>query len=464
MQKIKVACSPVVLLMILVPDFHDLLVHSCSLGYFSKHRDRGITILVPDAKRIANLYKLVNAGETDKFLHGIKSLIIPDKIEKLSGLADGFTNENNERIAVAKASDSGIKLANGCEITPLKDLTISRPYFSAFMLKGEADIRGEATAVIAPVAKKVTKGGMMILSDPISPRELVTRKVENLYMNPTPEYIGKSIYFKKVILQWSILESHCPEKFTNGEILNYMGNEEVSDSYLLDMITPSECFEELYACLGGRGHCPQRLQSIGFADYIKKKNEVIAKSTGGWTSTVDPSVQEAILKKISSPLEARNECKIAYSSNMERLGRDLFVMFTNISKEIWLIAREKSLLLNGNDYSRLDNASFKAYRDCVRFLYGCGDITEITRQPFNKEQDFKLYVNVIKSDVFLMVIRQVSQPFTPNPQFAVPQDTHPPEFEKKLYSMNALMYRYSSTGGLVRGGDEEVESLLDKYL
>lgn len=439
------------------------------LSFFKQRRDRGVTVLVPDAKRVKKLFDLHNSGDTVKYAAAVQSLIIPYKVDKLSDLSDGFTTGNSEKIVVDKATESSVDLACGCKITPLKDQTISRSYFNGFMLSGIGELTGEKVASV-PAAAAPSKargkvsGGMMVLSEAKSCRRLVNIKVESIYMHPTAEYIGKSIYFKKVILQWSILERHCPEKFQNGEILNYMGNEEVSDSYLLDMITPDECFRELYQCLGGEGPCPVRLQSLGFKEYIDKRNAVIRSASGGWAGASTAATQEELLKRITSPIEARNEIRAAYGENMHRLGRDLFVIFTNISKEMWLNARAKSLAMNGNDYTHLDNASFKAYINCVHSLYGVDDITEITRTPFKKEQDFKFYVNLIKSDVFLLVPVEIGLPYNPPSGFVVPNGDHPPEFDKKLYSMNALMVLYSSTGGLVRGGSDDADALLDKYL
>lgn len=454
-------CSPAVLLQLACPKYYEFLRINCMLGRYKTKKGDELTILIPDDKRLALMEKMTEAQE---LVSEVESLIIPQKINHVSSFASGFVTKSGVSIAVSKASEKEAVLENGCKLTPIK-FNSRYHYFVGYRLSGTAKLSGEPGSVSDKAKKGKKGGGFAVLSGPQSFMQKVQKKTERLYKNPYSENEGLNIYFKKVYLQLRILKKHNSALFASGEILNHLGNEEITTSYLLDMITDDECAEALYNCLGQDGPCPDRLKNVGFAEFAAEYNSVLAAAPPP-ARALSADSQSAEVHKVQNHLDARIYCRSIYQDNLNRLGKDLFIIFSNHKKYGWLKRRKECIERDGS-FENLDNTEYESYVFYVKWNVANSDISTRARNPPNVEDDFRDYVGLIKTDVLLFVPQKFSTTGT------TLVDTHglevvsslPSLDDRKLYSMNEYMARLSQTGGIyLGGGKSKVHDALDQYI
>ncbi len=454
------ACSPTVLIQQANPDYYDFLRFNCLLGRFKTNRGEEITILLPDAKRLAKLKSIKDESE---LLKEIGCLIIPMKVPDLSSFGAGeIVTQYGIRLDVEKANDKEVVLKNGCKIHKSSfHPRDSKKYFAVYEISGTAPFEGEKLS--EDEKKKIKKGGsMMIISTPLKYIQRVQRKVEHLYKHPFSEIDSKNIYFRKVYLQLQILKKNQEALFHNGDVFRHLGNEEVSTSYLLDLITDDHCAEELWYCLGADGPCPEKISHIGFSQFVEAYNDAV--KTGGYPPrSITANEQNSQLMKAQSHLDARVACRTLYKDDLNRLGKDLFIIFTNLTKYQWLKDRKDHLDAGGSLHD-LNNELYNSYLMYSKW-YCLSDLSTRARAAPNLEDDFRDFIGLLKTDVLLFTPTAISEtsPFITTDYEKL---TAPPGLtSKKLYSMNHLMLLLSSTGGIfLGGGSSRVNETLDKYL
>jgi len=420
-------------------------------------RGEEITILIPDDKRIAQMEKISDAKELIDEVH---SLLIPQKIATPAEFVDGFINKKGDKIVVSKASAKEAVLDNGCKITGL-DYKIRGPFFIAYAISGTAKLSGEQASEKEKAPKK---GGMMMLSGPLSSIQLVQRKVESHYRNPFSGD-GKNIYFKKVVLQLRILKKNVPELFTSGQVARHLGNEEISTSYLLDRITPAHCAGILWTALGEDGPLPEMLASIGFAEFAAEYSKAVAESNPGYPAPISVDQQSARFKDVRNHLDARVMCSSLYGSDTARLGKDIFIVFANYQKYLWLKDR-KVCLDKGGSLESLDNAEYDSFVYYVKWNVLCCELSERVSRPPSMQEDFRDFVGLLKTDVLLFVPKPIAAvaPFVDTKGFAIVQGELPGLVDRGLFSMSEYMSRLSSTGGIYLGGGSSRQSKIDEVL
>lgn len=452
-------CSPLNLVELASPKYAAFLRGNCMTNRLKTQRGEEITILIPDDKRIAQMEKITDAKELIDEVH---SLLIPQKIASLAEFVDGFINKKGDKIVVSKASAKEAVLDNGCKITGL-DYKIRGPFFIAYLISGTAKLSGEQASVKEMAPKK---GGMMMLSGPMSSIQLVQKKVESHYRNPFSSD-GKNIYFKKVVLQLRILKKNSPELFSSGQIARHLGNEEVSTSYLLDRITPAHCGDILWTAIGEDGPIPERLSSIGFAEFAAEYSKAVAESNPGYPVRISVDQQSVSFREVRSHLDARVMCSNQYGSDTARLGKDIFIIFANYQKYMWLRDRKKCLD-RGGSMENLDNAEYDSFVYYVKWNVLCHDLSDRVSRPPNMQDDFRDFVGLIKTDVFLFVPKVISAtaPFADPRGFVTVQGELPGLVDRGLFSMNEYMARLSSTGGIYLGGSarqSKIDEVLNEY-
>ncbi len=447
-------CSPLNLVELASPKYAAFLRSNCMTNRLKTQRGEEITILIPDDKRLAQMEKITDPKELIDEVH---SLLIPQRIASLAEFVDGFINKKGDKITVSKAAAKEAVLDNGCKITAL-DYKIRGPFFIAYSISGTAKLSGEQASEKEKTPKK---GGMMMLSGPLSYVQLVQKKVESHYRAPFSSD-GKNIYFKKVVLQLRILKKNSPDLFSSGQIARHLGNEEVSTSYLLDRITSAHCAGILWTALGEDGPLPERMSSIGFAEFAAEYSAAVAESKPGYAAPISVDQQSTSFRDVRSHLDARVLCSSLYGTDAARLGKDIFILFTNYQKYAWLKDRKKCLDQGGS----MEHLSNDEYDSFVNYVKWCGDFADRASRAPNMQDDFRDFVGLIKTDVLLFTPGPIAAatPFVDTKGFAIVQGELPGLVDRSLFSMNEYMARLSSTGGIYLGGGSSRQSKIDEVL
>lgn len=445
-------------------EFYQALDDFCMLGLLRPRReDNGVTFCFPQdksyRKKIINLFY---SKEPEKAVKMVKALILNDCYKNSADMGNAtLVNKLNQMIDVSEATDKHAKLSNGAILTIDTEFTPMdyRSTIAMMLLKGEMPESGKMVPRDRdennPSKKrtKIKKGGFFGCGCSCSNnhRSAIQNKIVSSYKQSGGKDKKSNIYVKKVYLQLKIIQQEDPQTISSGQILNYLGNEEVSDSYLLDMIMPEVLLCKLWQCLGAdSGGIPSSLEEKQMYDsYLTLKNEVInsAYSRSSDISSVlikNIDDQKYWLRDVKSPAEIRSALFDAYD-NKQLLGRDLFIVYTNVMKELWM---------GEPDYA---TSMFDCYQYAVSKLYtSCNDMLN---QELNSWKDLTLAGNLLKSDVFKY------QPFVigennPYQSAGYPiKDYIPEPLSLGLFSMNTIMHNMHSK--MVGGSSED---MLSKYL
>jgi hypothetical protein len=287
--------------------------------------------------------------------------------------------------------------------------------------KGEIPLNGPSGV---PQKKAAATGGSF------SQKSDLHKILEHKYSNEIGE--PNNIYVKKVVLQMKLLTDKLQREGKSPQVLlDYLGNDEFSDSYLLDMYCEKHCqdsFSTLLKCLDGRD---SRVASIDAAQYIALKKGVVGEGANDAVNRPESNVRNLV-----SPMDIRTRACGLYN-NKTRLGKDLFIVFCNLAKDMWMTEMDKA-------------SSFKNFAYLASKVYT--KPTDLTNQEFDVARDLTLYGNLLKSDVLLYV----PQAEFKSPKLYVP-DTMPSPLDMTLYSLCGFVNRTVKTGG---SDDPEVNALL----
>jgi hypothetical protein len=397
------------------PNFFEVFDDLCIMHLLKPARGAsGITLLYPKEK--AYRQKIINAAystDPETAVNMIKSLILQDYYPNLASFGSKAVNLLNQKLQVESASDKAIKLTGGLELTPeAKFVPMYRDNMAVYILsgKGELPLNGPTVSHEHKTAKM---GGGLFGSNKAALQKILA----DTYVGE----IGKTdnIYVKKVYLQLKCLAESKAEN-----IQHYLGNDEFSDSYLLDMYCEKyhpDCFKSLIECLTPNAY--DVINNITKERYITMKESFCGVGKNA-ADIKDPNR----LDNINSPMEIRMRvCKL-YGDDKERMGKDLFIVFANICKDLWLTdtdaigAFKNFTYLAGNVYTK------------------CGDMV---KQEFDIPRDLTLYGNLLKSDVFHYV-PQAS--FTSDDNLPIP-DQLPSPLDMSLYSLCGFVNKPSATTG-----------------
>ncbi len=410
------------------PQLYQAIDDLCINHYFKPNaRADGVTFLFPQSD--AYRKKIINSAystDPEAAVNMIKSLILQGYYGSAADFNGGVTNLLNQMINVDSIDGDTIKFSNGLTAKKADDFVPMsyRENMAVFELhgKGEIPLEGEAGA---PKKKKV--GGGFFESG----KHKLHKLLEDRYVNE----IGKdnNIYAKKVRLHLKLLSEH---NISSDALQYYLGNDEISDSYLLDMYCTkhcSKCFDVLRKALE---RDDSRINNITHEDYIAAKKQLLGPEPHNKNVHRDAS----LLRGLRSPIEVRTRVCDEYKHNKEQLGKDLFIVFCNISKDLWLTSS-----------SKVDD--FKNFALIVSKIYTTPN--DLLNQEFDAVRDLTLYGNLLKSDVFK---------YRPQADFKDPSSVSlkvvaelPTPIDMSLFSLCALVNKKKN----VVGGDPEVELLLN---
>lgn len=368
------------------PAFYAVFEKTCQYGLLRPARgSTGITLLFPKDKAYRdNIIKTVYSSAPEPAIDMLKALVLKDFYPNLASFKNAPINNLNQKLIIDSITDKAVKLVGGLEITPdPKFMPMSfRTNIAVYLVSGKGEMPTK-NPVTAFESKPLKSGGFSFYSKgPM--QELVAK-----------QYAGEigliqNIYVKKVYLQLKELmrpfmgdENSGELKELKSKVREFLGNDEFSDSYLLDMFCDERCNGVVLECMRSTEYRPA-FNKITKAHYIAMKNSFLETPNGNDVSVKDPHR----LKGISNPIDIRLKVMEHYNNDKQRVGRDLFIVYCNISRDQW-------------------NTSVDAVDLFNNFAYVVGNVytkcTDMVSQDFDIPRDLTIYGNLLKSDVFKYV-------------------------------------------------------------
>jgi hypothetical protein len=412
----------------------------------------GITFLYPEDKSVRkSIIDATYSKTPEKAVKLVKALILRGCYRSVDSLSGTITNALNHLVEIKGDKWEGFSL------TQPKDIEYfdHRGNISIIVMKGKGTIK--TTGELSPIkhdprAKEPVTGGSMwgcgCMCWP-SHRVALAKKLAKHYKLERQK--KSNVFVKKVTLQLCIIKTDYPDIYRSEKLYNHLGCEELSDSFLLDMITPEEVFCKLWQVFGKDSNSlgdmteDQKGKSMTYYErYKHEKMEAIKNSRYATKEAALSAIksnkqeQEHLISKIVAVCDIR-EALISVYRNKYHLGKDLFIVFTCIMKEMWE---------HEQDMSSFDDYSYMAIN-----VYTCCD--DMVNQEFNQFKDATLHGNLLKSDVFK---------FIPWPDTGIykeagyPSDKYPKPIDLSIFSLISIVDSYvaSKTGG--------AQSIVDKYL
>ncbi len=414
------------------PELYQAIDDLCVGHYFKpSNNSSGITLLYPvDAGYRKKIIKHAYSTDVDVAVNMIKSLILNGHFNSPEDMVNnGVVNKLNHELEVESATEDQVKFKNG--LVAKKDENFipmsHRENMSVFLLSGKGEISLEGS--VAKPKKEKIGGESCMYSKKIDLHKLL----ESKYVNEIG--LVDNVYVKKVRLQMKMLLEN--KDLSNTDILDYMGNDEFSDSYLLDMYCEEHyptCFNTIYKAIESRN---EKVENIKFDDYIAAKKQIV----GADDNNKNVSRTNDLLKGLRSPVEVRAKVCNEYGTNKKRLGKDLFIVFCNISKDLWL-----------SDPRGVDE--FREFAYIASRIYTKPE--HLVNQEFDAARDLTLYGNLLKSDVFKYNAQADFRNAESVNLKIVPQLPSP--LEMSLFSLCHLV---NNRPAPKTGGDPELNSLLN---
>jgi hypothetical protein len=407
-NKLKKFCSLAKYLQQIDKDLFGVFEDLCQTHLLRPARGSdGVTMLYPKEKAYRN--KIINAAYSstpEVAVNMLRSLILQGYHDSSASFGKNVVNALNQKLNVKEASDKVAKLDSGLEITLDKSFVpMNRDNMSVFILSGKGEIPLNGSVV--SVEKKAPKTGGFAASS----RDALHKYIEDVYANE----IGTddNIYVKKVYLQLKYLS----EKGANvdGALSDYLGNDEFSDSYLLDMYClrkHSGCFSALLECL--------KTSDINILNKITRDCYASIKET---CIKPDELVVHSgtRMSNISSPMDIRQRVFELYNNDKDRIGRDLFIVFCNVCRDLWNTDSDKV-----GSFRNFAYLASKVYTTCI----------DILNQEFDIARDLTLYGNLLKSDVFMF--HPQARYDSTNVKLPVPKSL-PSPLDMNLYSLSGFI-------------------------
>lgn len=392
------------------PNFFTVFNDLCIDHYLRPIRgSNGITFLYPKDKKYRD--KIVNAAHSldpSVAVNMIKALIIKDFMPGPMSFGSNVVNLLDQKLQIKDTTEKGVKLENGLELTLDKSFIPMghRANMAVYIISGSGNIPiNGPSADVEKVVK--TTGGK---ASPSGKAQL-HKFLEDVYIRE----IGKvdNFYVKKVYLQLKCLSDHNHE-----DVCKFLGNDEFSDSYLLDMYCTEKCPESFITILD----CLTKSDKV--TKITKGKYIEIKKVFCGDKKNSESDKDQKRLYKIESPMDFKTEVLSRYNDD-ERAGKDLFIVFCNICRDLWQ-----------TDVDKVGN--FKNFAYLAANCYTSAK--DILLKDYDTAQYMTLYGNLLKSDVF-MYVPQASFDTTNAPK-SIPAPCY-----KSIYSLSEFINKPLYTGG-----------------
>lgn len=428
------------------PEFYEMIYKKLCLGGLLKpQRDRGgyFTFLFPNADYIKAFIKAGTSSEPEKAADMLLALIIDDRMDSLGSFSDFFVNRAGRRIEIKDAGDKEVNLRSGHTIKESSSHLFihwhpnpkAQQRVFVYDLEGKGELTGSKVTTSDAFTDVDATGGYSHggakSSTDINFKAAVLQKLENLFRESFDANDTTNVYMQKVYFHLRVIQEHAPNLIEEQTILDYLGNEEVSDSYLLDHITPRVVWEELYKCFEcDHANLPEPFGKVTAAQYHKKKQEVL-EAARPRTRKMTAAQQKKLLGSVRNAVDIRRVLTSVYGEDKFAFGRDTFIVFTNVCKDMW---------------QRDGLETYECYRTIVRDLKR--KLDKFHEQP-NSSVEFimTVYGNLLKSDVLCFA---AGQPIEEGYDLL---DEIPDPISWKLFSLNHIQQSAKPTrGGCMYGG------------
>jgi hypothetical protein len=434
----------------------------------------GVTFLFPDKAYRAKIISAAYSADPEKAINMIKSLTIPDLYANPSDFKGEVVNLLNQKLPIHEVNDKSVRLTKDLEIKKATDFTsLGRDNMAVYNLtgKGEIPLNGPAAShrpmqydapKSAPVKDsksddKKKKGGFGYNSkmggfgygkrsfvkyggDAGSEDEHEYNKqdlllfMEKTYCLDTKKH--DNIYAAGAML----MIAYCLKKGkSNAEIIKYLGDDEFSDFYLLCMCCSESCPEAFNVVFRALNEANASRHT--YADYVKVKQAVCGADNKNKSVN-----RNGVMDGIRDIIGIRTKVNEFYSGDSDRMARDLFVVFCNLSKTMWA-----------------DGASDG---DCVdsfkQFAYVAGNIycnlASILNQVYEPSQCLTLYGFLLRSDVLGLVPGVFQNDSDVN--LAIVSELPQPNILSQFSLIHLAVVAFHQKA--IRGGNADVAGLLNK--
>jgi hypothetical protein len=409
------------------PKFYQAIDDVCIGHYFKPNKgSTGKIFLYPEDKDIKKIIDAAYSTDPDIAVNLIKALIIPELYRSTAEMNGELVNLLNQKIVIEKSDEDFAYLANGAKLELDKKFVpmSNRENMAIFKLKGEIPMDGEV--IERTPAKKTKKGGNAMDYKKALNELLCESMCNNLLEINNP-------YVVKVYLHLHILEKMDAPK---NEVLQYLGNDEVSDSFLLDIYSTqdkyNECFEVMFKAFK---ETPEILKDINFDKYLQKKSSFTG---AGMMNVSDKRKDPALLSNVRSPMDARQKVIQIYGPDKNALAVHMLIVYVSINmimvRKMAKIKKEEAV----KEFQSFVYTMTKIYTEPKVFI----------NQPFNAPNDLTLYGNLLRSDILM---------FKPQADFRTKEmsnvpivDSIPCPVELVQFSLSYLVHehhRMVKTGG-----------------
>jgi hypothetical protein len=445
-KAIKKFCSLISYYESVDPDIFDVIRRFCLTKVFMVRKDSdGIAIIVPNTATRQLILNTAYSADPELAIETLKALVLTGYYRDADDFKDGAVNVLNRKIEVesVNSKENKVQLKNGLVLTKAKDF-IPLPFkgkinMAVWQMSGKNIFSPEGLRAEPVVRRKPAVGGSSHFG--AQHKNVLRTIVESEYANS--RHTKNNVYVKKVCLQLRALHNKGVE---SSELMLYLGNDEISDSYLLDMYCLSrhqDIFRLLYEIFTKRHN---EVSSITFEDYVKIKAQFL-----GGTDPHNTYVRREAswLEGLENSVDVMSRVKSIYGKNKTELARDLFIVFCNTGKEAW-IHDSKSGKMTPRYHSFLDNANF---------IYVEHD--SILKYPMPPQGVLTIYGNLLKSDVML---------FKPQARFDTPESTNlpilndmPSPIELKQYSISHLINQVPQNYSGGGRSEDEIDKILTGF-
>lgn len=410
------------------PELYQVFDDLCLMHLLKPARGaNGVTFIYPKEKSYRT--KIVNAAYSSNpevAIDMLKALCLQDFYPNASSFKGTVVNLLNQKLAIAEASDKHIKLADGLELkSDEKFKTMGyRENMAVYTLtgKGEMSLKGD---VVPREQKAATGGGWLSFGQSCVPaKKALQNHCEKVYSDELTTFVDDNVYVKKVWLQLKYIITYN-DNIDKSQIAKCLGNDEFSDSFLLDIYCAKKypkCFKDILDHLTSPD-CVDKRNAITRTKYIEMRRIILGESVGS-TQGGDNSH----LSEIKSPVDIRQKVFEIYGADRAKLAKDIFIVYCNVSRDLW-----------NTDVDHV--GQFKNFAFIAQNIYD--DLDKIINQEFDIARDLTLYGNLLKSDVLN---------FSPKASYEQsPLSSMPSPLDMKTYSLSSFINR--RVGGVTGGAE-----------
>ena len=367
--------------------FLALWEETCLTNYL-RNESRPSTLLIPEKKDIKELEKKLKSSP-EEVQEALLSHIVRGNFSSPSLFKTERTLSIPNGINVQKADSKEVVLGNGTKLKQEAFTHMAKPrkapVLSVYKLEGPIDLTK---------MEQEKKGGQEDEKKDEEEEKKYDIKndkaLKNLRNHLSRDFQqkgngrGRNVFLQKVCLQIDML---LKRGYKANELAEWLGTEEFSDSLLLDNFCikkrENDIFSKIYDVLVKQ----DIMNSCDVEEYIEKKKSVLPNSTNTYLEERDK-----ILNNVNNISDFRRLAVSNYNSK-EKLGKDLFIVYTNLMKF--------ELCTDSN--TSTDTFNVDAFKDWFETAYyGMlgEDMSLFIKRPINPHYDLITFGTLMTTDLY----------------------------------------------------------------